>query len=419
MTIGANAEIRSKSRSGSPIAKVIAFGSVFALTATLLFGPAAGQEQALAVDTQRLGQTSDDATDTYFGTVRASTISGLSYAARGCIVEISEPAKRQRVAEAGQVLVKLDDQRPQLALRTAEARLLDLAATVEERQLALAAARADDRRRKQELDFVAEEFERNSIMLGRGLINETTMDTVERRFMDARFASERAKEAIANAEAAVKRAEIALEIGKLDKQTAELNLADVELIAPFDGTLVGFEANVGDCVQEGELAAQIYVPDAKAVDVFFLISRLSERRPDAVSIGASVTVTRVNGEICGGTITRIDTEADLENQFVEATVDVDAACAPALFLNEAVEVETVNGAAAGSYMIPTSAILGENAVFLVDEDAGRLIAAKAEVVERGAEMATVRIANAKGRLIVTSADATMRGGLPVNIRGLE
>ena len=49
--------------------------------------------------------------ETYFGTVRASDIFSMSYGARGCIVEVSELAKSERVVQAGQVLVKLDDQR--------------------------------------------------------------------------------------------------------------------------------------------------------------------------------------------------------------------------------------------------------------------------------------------------------------------
>ena len=60
-----------------------------------------------------------------------------------------------------------------------------------------------------------------------------------------------------------------------------------------------------------------------------------------MAIGAPVRVKRVNGDVCGGRITRVDTEADLENQFVEATIDVDRDCAQGLFLNEAVEVETM------------------------------------------------------------------------------
>lgn len=281
------------------------------------------------------------APDTFFGTVRASDIAGLSYGARGCIVEIHEAAKQGRTAREGDILVRLDDQRAQLALRSAQARVAELEAQVEERQLAISAAEADGRRRAEELEFVSEEYQRNSIMLGRGLINETAMEAVERRFMDARFTAERADEAILSAIAAKGRAEIALEIGRLDLETARLGQEDLVLAAPFDGVLLGFEPNMGDCVQEGERAGQIYAPDRKAVDVYLLISRLSAEGSAGMSVGAAVQVKRVNGEICGGQITRVDTEADLENQFVEATIEVEPTCAQGLFLNEAVEVETL------------------------------------------------------------------------------
>ncbi len=279
-----------------------------------------------------------DAPASYFGTVKAAQLEGLSYGARGCITEVSVAARTGRVASAGQVLVRLDDQRSQLALRTAAARVEDLKAAVAERSLALEAARADAGRRSEERDFVAKEFERNKVLLSRGLINETAMETVERRFMDARFAADRAAEAIDTALSAVRRAEIALEIGALERATAEINHDKLTLTAPIDGALIGFDANVGDCVQEGELAGQIYAPAAKTVEIFFLISRLSASERADVSVGAPVTFTRVNGETCSGTISRLDTEADLETQYVEATIDVAPACAPGLFLNEAVEV---------------------------------------------------------------------------------
>lgn len=370
------------------------------------------QEQALPVETQRLTPN----TDTIFGNVRASNISSLSYGARGCIVDVSEDAKRERVAQAGQVLVKLDDLRSLLALRTVEARLSELAAAIEERQLSTDAARADDRRRKQELDLITEEFERSSVLLGRGLINESTMDTIERRLMDANFAAERAKEAIASAEVAKKRAEIALEIGDLDKESAEINHAMLLLTAPFDGVLVGFNANVGDCVQEGELAARIYVPDQKSIDIYFRISRLTATHASGLSIGATVKITRVNGQVCNGAITRFDIEATLESQFVEATVDVEVSCAPSLYLNEAVEVELVQSVIDNEYLVPNSAIFGENTVFLVDEQTLRLVAVEAEVVMRGEQDTIVRIPNANGRLLVKYSRAALVDGLAVEMR---
>lgn len=273
----------------------------------------------------------------YLGTVTASDMHGLSYGVGGCILSLSEEAKRSQSVMAGQELVRLDDQSARLALRSAQARVMDLEAAVAERQLAVDAAVADDERRRKELDFVAEEFERNSTLFRRGIINETTLETVERRIMDAEFAAERAQEAIATAIAAKRRAEIALDIGRLDVETAEIDLQDMSLTAPFDGVLIGFDENVGDCVQEGALAAQLYAPHEKAVDIFVPIFELS-RADGGIAPGAEVTIRRSNAASCAGEVTRIDTEADLESQFVQARIEVDDACAPDLFLNEAVEV---------------------------------------------------------------------------------
>ncbi len=376
-------------------------------------GLAGAEGQQWPLETLRLTQAGAGGGDTFFGTVRAREIAGLSYGARGCIVDVSEDARRERVVRAGQVLVKLDDQRTVLALRTAEARVLELNAAVEERQLDFEAAEADDRRRKEELAFVVEEFERGSVMLGRGLINETSMDAIERRFMDAGFAAERAIEAIANARSAIRRAEIALEIGKLDMQSAVINLGMFTLEAPFDGILVGFDPNVGDCVQEGELAARIYRPDQKSVDVYLRVSRLTATDDSGLVIGAPVQVTRVNGQECGGNITRIDTEADSETQYVEVTVDVEPACAPSLFLNESVEIapDQTDGA---EYSVPNGAIQGTATVFLLDEQSRRLIATEAEIVSRGDHETVVRLGDADGRLLVTESRAAMVDGVLVD-----
>jgi len=89
-----------------------------------------------------------DEPNSFFGNVRASDISSLSYEVRGCIVEVSETAERDRVVEAGQVVVRLDDLRAKLALRTAEVRVLELEAAVAERQLALQSAQADESRQQ-------------------------------------------------------------------------------------------------------------------------------------------------------------------------------------------------------------------------------------------------------------------------------
>ncbi|MDU8928551.1 HlyD family efflux transporter periplasmic adaptor subunit [Alisedimentitalea sp. MJ-SS2] len=278
----------------------------------------------------------------FAGNVVASDMAGLSYEARGCIVSISDEAKRGGMASVGQTLVELDRQKPELALRSAQAKVADLQAAVDERQLSIDAASADKDRRAQEVEFVAREFKRNETMFRRGLINESTMETVERRMMDANFAADRAKEALAGAQSAKARAEIALEIGQLELQRAQVDLEALRIVAPIDGVLVGFEPNVGDCVQEGALAAKIYAPSEKAVEFFVLIDQLSKEQEKGVSIGAPMRITRASGAVCGGVVTRIDTEANLETQYVKSSIEVEEGCAAGLFLNEAVEVEVLD-----------------------------------------------------------------------------
>ena len=352
------------------------------------------------IETARLVPYTPPASDAYFGTVRASDLFSLSYGTKGCITAVSEDAKNQRIVQAGQTLVELDDIRPQLALRTAKARLDELAAAVEERQLAVEASRADDLRRRQDLVLVTGEFERSSEMMGRGLINETVMDDMQRRFMESKFSVERASEAIATAEAALKRAEIAFEIGALDLQAEEINLVDLKLSVPFTGVLIGFDANVGDCIQEGAEAAQLFEPDQKSVDVFFRISQLTAPQSSGLAIGAPIKITRINNQECSGTITRIDSEADVESQFVETSIDVDPVCARDLFLNESVKIEAIQPVSSDTYSVPNSAILEDASLFLVDEPSNSLMATKVEIIAPGAQTSLIRLNDGIDRLFV-------------------
>ncbi|WP_370311352.1 efflux RND transporter periplasmic adaptor subunit [Sagittula sp.] len=372
-----------------------------AVGTALLTGAAATAQtaQEWPVEVVRLDPVSAPQ-ESYVGTVRARDMYGLSYGTTGCIVGISEEAKRMQVAKAGQVLVELDDKHSQLALKTAEARLAELRAAVEERQLAVTAAENDDRRRAEDRAFVAKEFERNQTMFRRGLINETTMEAVESRMMDATFAAEQAKEAMASARSAKARAEISVGIGELELQTAEIDHEDLQLVAPFDGVMIGFEPSVGACVSDGALAGQIYDPSQKSVDVYVLISRLSAQDATGVSRGAEVTVRRGNGQTCGGAITRIDTEADLESQYVQTTIDVDEACAPELFLNEAVAVEMNSGPDA--FRLPETALL-EGSVYIVNEERETLESIAADVVSREDGAVVVRLPGMAGRLAVVDA----------------
>ena len=276
------------------------------------------------------------------GTVVANNTTGLSYEARGCITALSSEAIKSGIAAEDQILVQLDDRSANLALKTAQVRLNDLQAAVSERAFAITVAIAEVARVSEEQEFVNREYDRTRVLFQRGLVNETTLDAAERRKLDAIFVVQRAEEALERAKATKGRAKIALEIGELELQARELDLEALTLRAPFDGVLLNFNANIGDCVAQGGQAAEIYDPTEKSVETFVYVDQLVDADRVGVVAGNPVQVVRTNGQICEGVFSLIETEANLEFQNVKAKIELSKTCAPDLFLNEAVGIKTLS-----------------------------------------------------------------------------
>ena len=276
------------------------------------------------------------------GTVFANNETGLSYQTGGCISEVSSQSLTTGKAYQGQVLVELDDRNAILAFKTAEARLLDLEASVEDSDFAIEVAKADVGRVEEEFQFVEREFERTKVLFERGLVNETTFEAAERRKLETTFSVQRAKEALGRSISSKTRSLIALDIGKLELEGRQLDLDDLIVRAPHDGILLEFEPNIGDCVSQSSLAAKLYRPEEKSVETFIFVEQLVNAKEIGVAVGNLVNVIRTNGQICKGIFSVVGTEADLESQNVKAIIDLDPTCAPSMFLNEAVKIETVS-----------------------------------------------------------------------------
>ena len=274
------------------------------------------------------------------GTVLANNETSLSYQTSGCIAEVSSQSLTTSKTYQGQILVKLDDRNAVLALKTAQARLLDLEASVDDSDFAIEVAKADVGRVEEEFQFVQREFERTKVLFERGLVNETTLEAAERRKLEATFSVQRAKEALSRSISSKTRSLIALDIGKLELEGRQLDLEELIVRAPHDGILLDFEPNIGDCVSQGSLAAKVYRPDEKSVETFIFVEQLVNAEKIGVAVGNSVNVIRTNGKGCKGIFSLVSTQADLESQNVKATIDLDSACAPLMFLNEAVKIET-------------------------------------------------------------------------------
>ena len=275
------------------------------------------------------------------GTVFANNETSLSYQTGGCIAEVSSQSLATGKTSQGQILVELDDRNAVLALKTAQARVLDLEASVDDSDFAIEVAKADVGRVEEEMQFVEREFDRTKVLFERGLVNETTFEAAERRKLETTFSVQRAKESLGRSISSKTRSLIALDIGKLDLKGRQLDLDKLIVRAPHDGILLEFEPNIGDCVSQSSLAAKLYRPEEKSVETFIFVEQLVNAEEIGVALGNSVNVIRTNGEICKGIFSLVGTEADLESQNVKAIIDLDPTCAPSMFLNEAVRILTL------------------------------------------------------------------------------
>ena len=234
------------------------------------------------------------------GTVFANNETSLSYQTGGCIAEVSSQSIATGKTSQGQILVELDDRNAVLALKTAQARLLDLEASVDDSDFAIEVAKADVGRVEEEMQFVEREFDRTKVLFERGLVNETTFEAAERRKLETTFSVQRAKESLGRSISSKTRSLIALDIGKLDLKGRQLDLDKLIVRAPHDGILLEFEPNIGDCVSQSSLAAKLYRPEEKSVETFIFVQQLVNAEELGVAVGNSVNVIRTNGQICSG-----------------------------------------------------------------------------------------------------------------------
>jgi RND family efflux transporter MFP subunit len=165
-----------------------------------------------------------------------------------------------------------------------------------------------------------------------------TGDVIARLDAEAeRIASDRARLAVKNAEAALERAErlmksntvssvqvtdltLALENAKLQQRDAELALQRRSITAPIDGILGILPIEVGDYVTtDTEIAT---IDDRSHIIVEF---RVPERFVSAIEIGSPMTATAVSrpGQIFNGVVTAIDSRVERDSRTLRVQADLD------------------------------------------------------------------------------------------------
>jgi len=333
----------------------------------------------------------------------------------GRIIALADGFEDGATVEAGQALIRLDPADALAArdlvrndLTRAEAELRDAQRSLELSHLdrAEAEAQADLRRRA---------TERRQTLTDRGVATEATVEEAELALAAARAAVIARQQAEAQAEARVNAAETALDRQRINLAEAERRVSETEIAATFGGVLSDTAAVVGGHVGLNERLARVIDPDA--LEVAFRLStaqylRLLDPAGELIRARAEVALELGGLEITSpGVISRASPSVGegQSGRLVYAQVEAPRGFRPGDFVTVRITEPVLPDVA----MVPAAAVDAAGVVLVLDTD-DRLRAATVEVVRRQGDMVLIRVpADLAGREIVAARNPLLGEGIQV------
>ena len=346
--------------------------------------------------------------------VQVATVAALSAASASPVLNASGYVVAQRQADvaskatgrlvalyvgpgdrvtSGQLIARIES--ADMAARLAEAR-----ANVAVTKAALVQAKAAD-------DEVRLEYDRKRRLLDTQLISSSEFDVVEARRI-------RAQAGVVSAEAVIAAAEAAA-------RSAEVELANTDIRAPFDGTVLTKNADVGEIVAPMGSSATSKAAVVRIADMGSLLveADVSERNLDQVRIGApcEITLDAFPDTRYPGVVETIVPTADRAKATVLTKIrftDRDARVLPEMSAKVAflsAPRAASDAPAASRLAVPGGAIVsrdGRSAVFVVRD--ARAIETPIETGAAANGLVEVRGGLAAGDRVVVNPPASLRDG---------
>lgn len=344
-----------------------------------------------------------------YGIARADRYARLAAQVSGEVVDLAENLRIGRRAQAGEVLVSIDDRAYRAALERARSQLAAEQAAlqqlvIEERNLAMLVQIAQE-----ELGVAERELNRIRDLLERGDSTPRELDQARGTYERARRAAQTLvneqglfpqRRARQEALCALRRAEVA---------RAELDLEHCTIRAPFDGELDEVNVELGEQVAPGNPLLALVARDLIEVAV-----ELPASKRQRVRVGAAVHLSLESrpGVFWAGRIARIGPSADEATRTFSVFAEVrnddqHDPLMPGMFVQARVEGPTLRDV----LIVPRGSI--ENGRVFVCRD-GRVYQRRVRVDRHLLDQAVVE-GLAPGDIVVTSNLDALYDGAPVEV----
>lgn len=318
--------------------------------------------------------------------------------------------------EAGQLLVQLDDTEARLALAQAAARARDAAAQYQLEKKRQSSDR-NQFKREQELSALAQKsFQRSQKLFSQGLISQSQLDSAQEKYQRQAAALENRDLAIRQHKARLEALAAAEQSAKASEQQAELDVSRTTITAPFAGLVVEVPVAVGDRVRNSQTLVTVY--DQQQLEVRALIpNRYLAQLRQALNtdLHPQAHVLATGYERLQVPLARLASAVRAGSGGVDGYFALPEDSGLELHRNIALMLNLPP--AADSIAVPSQAIFGLNAVFVIDEESR---------LERVAVERLGDTLDAEGNKLVAIRSAELSAGtailatqLPAAITGLK
>ncbi|WP_323037841.1 efflux RND transporter periplasmic adaptor subunit [Pararhodobacter sp.] len=356
-----------------------------------------------------------------FGEVVSRRTLELRATSSGRIIELAEGFENGATVEAGQVLIRLNPADAQAALSLVGIDLARAQAELEDAERALELSRLDRAEAAAQAELRQRAFERRQSLTERGVATEATVEEAELAFAAARAAVIARMQAEAQAEARFAQAQTSLDRQRINLAEAERRVAETEISATFGGVLSETSAVAGGHVSTNERLAQVIDPES--LEVAFRLStaqylRLLDPQGALIAAPAQIALELGGLEITSpGTLSRASPSVGegQSGRLVYAVIDAPRGFRPGDFVTVRTEEPALHDVA----RVPAAAVEAGGGVLVLAED-DRLEAATVEVVRRQGDSVLIRVPPALvGREIVAARNPLLGAGIKVRPQRAE
>lgn len=357
---------------------------------------------------------------TSYGQIAARQSLELRAPDAGRIVELSEAFEEGGAVTAGEVILKIDTEDADAALRVARADLLEAEADLRDAERARTIAADDLKAARAQLDLRQAALDRQQSLFERGVGSASSVEEAALTHAAAGQSVLSKRQALADAEAAVDGAKTSVLRAEIDRDNMQRTLDDMTITAAFDGVLSEVSGAQGTLLSTNEQFATLINPDE--LEVAFRISteqyaRLVTDRARLPQMEVTVTldVAGLDLKATGRVVRESAAVATGQSgRTLYARLDDVLGFRPGDFVTVELEEPELERVA----LVPASAVGGNNTVLAVT-DQSRLEEIAVSVLRRQGDDVIIGVDGLVGRQVVSERTPLLGAGIRVRVNGAE